>query len=68
MRRGGYARDLKDPCIKKEVGAYRAALERGETFGLFLLRPYTRIVGKEWFANLQMDPESLSNPTARPRP
>ena len=68
VRRGGYARDLKDKIIKKEVEAFRVAVERGESPTLRELRPYTRIVGAEWFANLRMDPESLSDPSARPRP
>jgi len=68
VRRGGYARELKEPCIKKELGAYQAAIERGEVFALRELRPYKRIVGKEWFANLRMDSESLTDTTARPRP
>lgn len=68
IRRGGYARDLKDKKIQKELEACRAAIERGESFTLSTLRPYTREVGKEWFANLRMDAESLSDPSARPRP
>ncbi len=68
IRRGGYARDLKDPVVKKEVTAYKAAIERGETSSLRQLRPYLRVVGEEWFANLRMDIESLADPVARPRP
>ena len=64
----GYARDLKDKNIKKEVEAFRVAVERGESPTLRELRPYTRTVGAEWFANLRMNPESLSDPSARPRP
>lgn len=68
IRRGGYARDLKNPKIKKELEAYRTAIERGVQFNLAVLRPYLRVAGEEWFANLRIDPESLSDPTARPRP
>ena len=68
IRRGGYARDLKDPKIKKEFALCRVAIERGERISLMTLRPYGRRVGEEWFANLRMDPESLSDPSARPRP
>lgn len=68
VRRGGYARELKDPVVKKEVAAFKAAIQRGETFSLRQLRPYAGVVGEEWFANLRMDIESLSDPTARPRP
>jgi len=68
IRRGGYARDLKDRGIKKEIDAWRVAMERGEPFTLRELRPYQQTVGEEWFPNLRMDPESLSDPSARPRP
>lgn len=68
VRRGGYARDLKDPAIKKEVAQYRAAIEQGKHFELRMLRPYSGTVGREWFASLRMDPESLTDPKARPRP
>ena len=68
IRRGGYARDLKDPMIKKEVKAYQVAIERGEPFMLRQLRPYPHTVGEEWFSNLLMDPGSLTDPLARPRP
>ena len=68
IRRSGYARDLKDPAIKKELAQCRAALERGGSFSLLSLRPYNGVIGQEWFANLRMDSASLSDPTARPRP
>lgn len=68
VRRGGYARDLKDPVIKKEFDAYRKSIEHGDVLTLKTLRPYKGTVGEEWFANLRMDEESRSDPTARPRP
>ncbi|SFM43278.1 hypothetical protein SAMN05421863_102843 [Nitrosomonas communis] len=68
IRRGGYARDLKNRSIKNEVKAYQVALERGELITLKKLRPYKRKIGEEWFANLRMDAESLCDPSARPRP
>jgi hypothetical protein len=68
VRRGGYARELvKDPTIKAEVRAYRAAIERGQHGSLRPLRRYAATVGQEWFANLRMDPGSLADSTARPR-
>lgn len=67
IRRGGYARDMKDPSIKKEFQAYRIAIERGKPFILRQLRPYPHTVGQEWFANLRMDPGSLFDQSARPR-
>jgi hypothetical protein len=68
IRRGGYARDIKDNAIKKELAQCRAAIESGDVFELRVLRPYRAVIGEEWFANLRMDPESLSDPKARPRP
>jgi len=68
VRRGGYASQLKDPCIKEELKAYRAALKKHDKFELRKLSTYTPIVGEEWFAKLRMDPESLKDTTARPRP
>lgn len=76
VRRGGYARDLteeaEDSGIKKEFDVYLAAIKRGDTLIAPLRqiegRTYTRIVGKEWFANLRMDRESKWDVTARPRP
>jgi hypothetical protein len=68
VRRGGYARELGDPRIKKELRKARVALERGERVALDQLRPYDRISGSEWFATLRMDAESLTDPKARPRP
>jgi hypothetical protein len=62
---GGYTSDLKEPEIKNELKAYRIAIERGETFILAQLRPYSSNFDSEWFANLRMDKESLTNPTAR---
>jgi hypothetical protein len=67
VRRGGYARDLKDPTIKREIQAYAAAIQRGEAPALRALRPYVRTAGGEWFSNLRMDPESLVDRSARPR-
>lgn len=68
VRRGGFARDLKELTVKKELAVCRAAIERGESFSLQVLRPYRNVIGEEWFASLRMDPESLSDPKARPRP
>ena len=72
VRRGGYARDLKDPNIKKEVDAYRAAIKHGDSVIAPLRkiegRTYTRVIGTEWFANLQRDEASLKDRAARPRP
>ena len=68
VRRGGYARDLKDPAVKVEIHAAEAAIERGEAPVLRQLRPYRLAIGQEWFAKLRMDRESLEDSMARPRP
>ncbi len=68
IRRGGYARDLKDKATKTEVAACQAVIEKGERFSLRVLRPYRGVAGHEWFAHLRLDPESLTDPLARPRP
>lgn len=68
VRRGGYARDLKNPAIKKEVALYQAALERGDNPTLEQLRPYPRVAGEEWFAALSLDPTTMRIPSSRPRP
>ncbi len=68
IRRGGHASDLKNSAIKRELAEYRTAIEAGKPFVLQALRPYLGVAGQEWFANLRMDPESLTDPKARPRP
>ena len=68
IRRGGYARDLKNPSVAKELKTYRAAMEKGESSTLRTLGPYHHPAGREWFTKLRMDIESLKNPEARPRP
>ncbi len=63
VRRGGYARDLKDPRIKQEFIAYCKAIEMGQPSVLHEMRPYTREIGEEWFARLRLDRPSLTNPS-----
>lgn len=67
IRRGGYAKDLKEKEIQKELKSYSKAISNNEKFELKILRPYKHQIGKEWFANLRMDIESLSDPKARLR-
>lgn len=68
VRRGGYARDLDDPSIKKEFVACCKAIKNGQAFALRKLRPYMRSIGEEWFGRLRLDSKSLSDPAVRPRP
>jgi hypothetical protein len=63
VRRGGYASDLANPAIKRELAAYEA----GTNPTLEQLRPYAAKVGNEWWANLTMDPASLHAEGARPK-
>ena len=67
VRRGGYASDLKDKHIKKEVNLYQKAADEETQFELKNLRPYNHKIGGEWFANIRMDIESLKDPNARLR-
>ena len=55
IRRGGYAKDLKDAVIKREVDAYRLALVNGDILILSKLRSYNLIVGEEWFSQLSFE-------------
>lgn len=68
VRRGGYARELKEQAAVQELKAYRTAVERGGASSLRTYRPYQRVIGSEWFAALRMDVESLKSANARPRP
>lgn len=63
VRRGGYARDLKDKSIMEEVAQCKRAIQQGKAFCLRPLRPYTKRIGHEWFAQLTMDPASLCDPS-----
>lgn len=68
VRRGGYARDLKDKAIREEVNQCKLAIRAGEPFTLRTLRPYPGVPEEEWFANMRLDLQSLTDPGARPRP
>lgn len=67
IRRGGYAKDLKDAIIKSEVDMYRFASIKSEEFRLVQLRPYKQIIGHEWFIHLNMNPRSLIDSLCRPK-
>jgi hypothetical protein len=60
VQRGGYARELKDPIILREVEVCQRAIQSGITYSLRPLRPYRHSGGKEWFVQLTMDPRSLT--------
>jgi hypothetical protein len=67
IRRGGYASEIKDKEIDRELKLYKKALYAGLAFQLKILRAYKNVSGEEWFSNLRMDIESLEDPKARPR-
>ena len=53
--------------IFEDLRSVEFPIEKNETFTLKNLRPYHHEIGKEWFANLRMDIESLSDSLARQR-
>lgn len=68
VRRGGYASDLHDPAIAKEIAAYREALKNERLFELRALRPRPDMRDVEWWDALTMNKASLNDRRARPRP
>lgn len=67
VRRGGYARDLKVPSIKREVVQAQRNYERGERpSALASLRTYSAAIGTEWFAALTLDPIAVTASAPRP--
>ena len=67
--RGGYARDLSIPAIKKEVKAYELALAQAKEPS-----PLQEIPGRvtprtpTWFQSLTLDPAQVTPNGIRPRP
>jgi hypothetical protein len=69
VRRGGYARELKEPAVKSELAKYRVALQHGSPLpDLSIHRTYPHVIGDEWFARLTVDPARLTQSQSRPRP
>jgi hypothetical protein len=68
VRRGGYAREMKEASVKRELAKYRQALDSGAPLpSLATKRPYRHIVGREWFARLSLGLASMSESSSRPR-
>jgi hypothetical protein len=67
IRRGGYARDLKDPEIGKEFESFHTAQKRGNPGTLRQLRDRPGLRAEEWWDTLTMDAASLTDSRARPR-
>jgi hypothetical protein len=71
VRRGGYARDLAAPELRREVATLAKALSAGEPPSALPSlngRTYASTIGEEWFANLSCDPTTVSPGGPRPRP
>jgi hypothetical protein len=68
VRRGGFARETREPSVKAELARYRNSQKNGTTLALRELRPYRQTIGQEWFARLQMDAAVMTDRAARPRP
>lgn len=56
VRRGGYAREMRDPDVKRELAQHRQAILQGDASGLRVLRATGSSVGQEWFSQLKMNP------------
>lgn len=54
VRRGGYAREMREASVKSELSRSRKAILSGEVADLKELRPYVNVIGQEWFAHLSM--------------
>jgi hypothetical protein len=65
LRRGGYGSDLKMGRIAREVSRLAKSIENGTPFELPLLRDRK---STEWWERLSIDPRTLTDPAARPRP
>lgn len=64
VRRGGYARDLKESAdIKREFEQRVSASKPDDLVTPRRLRPYPHTIGQEWFARLSTDPRCLTSPT-----
>lgn len=56
VRRGGHAREMRDPDVKDEIAKLRAAIKNHKPCpGLRQLRPYPAVAGEEWFSKLNLE-------------
>ena len=56
VRRGGYAREMREAEVRSELSRCRKAILSGEIGGLTALRPYAPTPGQEWFSRLSTSP------------
>lgn len=66
VRRGGYARELQDAAMKREVVAWRRLLGSDTRLPLLRqVRPYAAIPGTEWFSKLSSEPVQIADTGVR---
>ena len=68
LRRGGYGADLKIPVTARELANLAAAIEADKPFDLPPMPRVKSRTGSEWWEKLALDPQTLTDPAARPRP
>jgi len=68
LRRGGYGSDQRTEAIARELSKLAKALEAGKPFPLSPLSREKVLTGREWWELLSVDPQTLTDPGARPRP
>lgn len=66
VRRGGYASELRDPNIRRQLRGYRDASQRGEAAELPSLRDAP--AGPRWWEHLTLDPRSKNDRSLVPKP
>jgi hypothetical protein len=68
VARGGYARDMREPEVKQELAAFRAASKSGNVLPQLRSRNGgRRAIEGEWFFGLSLRPDgSIPNKQARP--
>src|SRR5688572_15533070 len=67
VRRGGYARDLKDWKVRAEVKAAERDIANGKSPALSPLRKRVVPIPDSWADNLTLDPKSRESVTHQPR-
>jgi hypothetical protein len=55
VRRGGYASDLKNAQVTRELEQYVAANREGIALNLRIIRPYPHVIGSEWWDRLSVN-------------
>ena len=66
VKRGGYARDLKDGAVERELRQFKRAVRSGQPAELSQKRA-RKLSGREWWDLLSVDPLTLTSRSARLR-